>query len=163
MTKMFNPIAELLPEMIDCFKEHRMFERLEEGDIISCLPFEDSEEGQSFVNQTNVLLADFFGVEDGELCYPLDSYLDKLDNPIFFWKDYLNCFFDLELVDDDSLNQQYLGTAYGMYRILRVIYIDDVNRRLKKRRLNGIRIEYKVKSNPMDRNKHWNRSYDKDF
>lgn len=160
---MFNSLAELVPEMITCFNEHRMFESLEEGDIVSCLPFDDPEGGRDLVHQTNQLLADFFEVEDGELCYDPDSFQDKVDNPIFFWKDYLNCFYDLELVDDDALNRQYLGTAYGMYRVVRVVYIDEVNKRLKKRRLNGIRLEYKVKSTPMDRNKHWNRSYDKDF
>jgi len=50
-----------------------------------------------------------------------------------------------------------------MYRITKTLYIDEVNKRLKKRRLNGIRLEYKVKATPLDRNKHWNRSYDKDF
>lgn len=163
MGKMYNTIEELLPTLISSFKGHTMFEEMEEGDIISVFPLEDSEMATALVDQTNDLLADFFEVEDDEKCYAAASYADRLENPILFWKDYINCFFDLELVDDEATNKNFLGTSFGMYRVLNVIYIEEVNKRLKKRRLNGIRLEYKVKSTPMDRNKHWNRTYDKDF
>jgi len=57
---------------------------------------------------------------------------------------------------------EYVGTSFGMYRIMKISFIDEVNKRLKQRRLNGVRLEYKVKATPMDRNKHWNRTYDKE-
>lgn len=163
MAKMYNTIEELLPILIQSFEEHSMFDELEEGDILSVFPLNESDIANELVVETNRVLADFFEVEDGEECYEQDSCTDKLDNPVLFWKDYINCFFDLELVDDESVNATYLGTAFGMYRIVKIIYINDVNKRLKKRRLNGIRLEYKVQGTPMDRNKHWNRTYDKDF
>jgi len=162
MKKMYNDVVELLPEMIDCFNNHLMFEALEEGDIVAFMPFEDKDIATDFVAQTNKLLADYFEVDD-ELCYSEDSYVDKVDNPIFFWQDYLNCFFTLRLVDEDAPDENLKGTSYGVYEIVGIAYIDEVNKRLKQRRLNGIRLEYKVKSTPMDRNKHWNRTYDKDF
>ena len=162
MGKMYNNIEDLLDEMITCFNEKAMFDSLEERDIISVLPVEDESVAKDFVTKTNQVLADFFDIHD-ELCYAEDAYADRTDNPIFFWKDYLNCFFDLELVDDDSINQKYLGTAFGMYRIVGITFIDEVNKRFKKRRLNGIRLEYKVIPTPLDRNNHWKRTYDKEF
>lgn len=164
MGKMYNTVEELLPALIASFQGHTMFEEMEEGDIVSAFPLLSDEIAYEMVNETNALLAAYFEVgEEEERCYQVDSFADKNDNPILFWKDYINCFFDLELVDDDSINKPFLGTAFGMYRITKVVYIDEVNKRLKRRRLNGIRLEYKVKGTPMDRNKHWNRSYDKDF
>lgn len=162
MKKMYNDVVELLPEMIRCFNNHLMFDLLEEGDIVSFMPFEDKEVAIDFVAQTNKLLADYFEVDD-ELCYAEDSYQDKEDNPIFFWQDYLNCFFTLRLVDEEDPDENLKGTSYGIYEVVGIAYIDEVNKRLKQRRLNGIRLEYKVKPTPMDRNKHWNRTYDKDF
>ena len=162
MKKMYNDVVELLPEMIHCFNNHSMFDILEEGDIISFIPFEDEAIAKDFVAQTNQMLADYFEVDD-ELCYSEDSYLDNHDNPVFFWKDYLNCFFTLELVGDEMSNEGFEGTSYGMYKISERADINEVNKRLKQRRINGLRLEYKVKSTPMDRNKHWNRTYDKDF
>ena len=159
---MYNDVNELLPAMIDCFNNHVLYDVLEEGDILSFLPIKDAEIGKNLVDQTNQMLADYFDVHD-ELCYAADSYMDKVDNPIFFWKDYLNCFFNLELVDDEVINEGLEGTPYGMYTIVNIAFIDEVNKRLKLRRINGIRLEYKIKSTPMDRNKHWNRTYDKDF
>lgn len=161
MAKMFNNIEDLLDEMIVCFKEHTMFDYLEERDVISILPIADEAIATDFLLKTNQVIAEFFDVHD-EDCYAPNSMSDSTENPIFFWKDYLNCFFDLELLDDDSVNEKHLGTAFGMYRIVSIAFRDEVNKRIKKRRLNGLRLEYKVKETPMDRNKHWNRTYDKE-
>ena len=162
MAKMFNNIEDLLDDMVACFKEHAMFDVLEERDVISVLPIGDAVKAQEFLEKTNQVLADFFEIYD-EDCYTTISLSDSEENPILFWKDYLNCFFDLELLDDDSVNSKYLGTAFGIYQIVGIAFRDEVNKRLKKRRLNGMRLEYKVKETPMDRNNHWKRTYDKEF
>ncbi|MCL7986575.1 hypothetical protein M8998_01345 [Sphingobacterium sp. lm-10] len=162
MKKMFNNVVDLLPSMIDSFNNRSMYDQLEEGDIISFMPIEDEQTAQDFVAKTNILLANYFEVHD-ELCYAEDSYLDKEDNPIFFWKDYLSCFYTFKLVDEDPADKDLIGSRFGLFEIVDIAYIDEVNKRIKQRRLNGIRLEYKVKATPMDRNNHWNRSYDKDF
>ncbi|MCA5005504.1 hypothetical protein [Sphingobacterium bovistauri] len=162
MAKMFNNIEELLEDMVQCFSEHTMFDMLEERDVISVLPLENPELGKVFLAKTNQVLADHFEIYD-EDCYDTNSLSDKEENPILFWKDYLNCFFDLELVDDDAINSKYNGTAFGIYQIVGIAFRDEVNKRIKRRRLNGIRLEYKVNETPMDRNKHWLRTYDKEF
>lgn len=162
MKKMFNSVVELLPAMIEAFQNRSMYDQLEEGDIISFMPIEDKDAAQDFVARTNQLLADYFDVHD-ELCYAEDSYLDKEDNPIFFWKDYLSCFYTFKLVDEDPADKDLIGSRFGLFEIVEIAYIDEVNKRIKQRRLNGIRLEYKVKATPMDRNKHWNRTYDKEF
>lgn len=162
MAKMFNNIVDLINDMVQCFQEHAMFDILEERDVISILPIEDKAVAQDFLAKTNQILADHFEIYD-EDCYGPDSMNDKEENPILFWKDYLNCFFDLQLVDDESVNSKYLGTAFGIYQITGITFRDEANKRLKRRRLNGIRLEYKVKETPMDRNNHWNRTYDKLF
>lgn len=159
---MFNNIEDLLEDMVQCFTEHSMFDLLEDRDVISILPIEDVEIRERFLQLTNQVLSDHFEIYD-EDCYDADSMNNLSDNPILFWKDYLNCFFDLELVDDDEINKKYLGTAFGMYRITGIVYRDEVNKRLKRRRLNGIRLEYKVIETPLDRNNHWKRTYDKEF
>lgn len=148
--------------MIEAFQNRSMYDQLEEGDIISFMPIEDTDVAQDFVAKTNQLLADYFDVQD-ELCYVEDSYLDKEDNPIFFWKDYLSCFYTFKLVDEDPTDKDLIGSRFGLFEIVDIAYIDEVNKRIKQRRLNGIRLEYKVKATPMDRNKHWNRTYDKEF
>jgi hypothetical protein len=162
MAKMFNNIEDLLEDMVNCFTEHAMYDVLEERDVISILPIEDKEVATDFLAKTNKVLADHFEIFD-EDCYAADSMQDKEENPILFWKDYLNCFFDLELVDDDAVNSKYVGTAFGIYQITAIAFRDEVNKRIKRRRLNGIRLEYKVKETPMDRNNHWKRTYDKEF
>lgn len=139
-----------------------MFQTMEERDIIAILPIENPEVAQSFLTRTNELLADYFNIHD-ELCYSENSLVDKIENPIFFWKDYLNCFFDFELIDDDLLHKEHLGSEFGIYQITRIAYIDDVNKRFRKRKLNGIQLGYRVKESPLDRHHHWNRTYDKDF
>ena len=163
MGKMYNDVVELLPELIHCFNNHLMFDSLEEEDVISFLPIEDEEVAKEFVAHTNKVLSDHFEVEDGELCYPEDSYLDKIDNPIFFWKDYLGCFFNFELVEDLLDREDIRGTSFGTYRITHIAFINEVNKWIKKRRLNGINLEYRVIPTPLDSNKHWNRTYDKEF
>ena len=161
---MYNSVVELLPELISCFNDHAMFDSLEEGDVITFEPIADAAEGTAFTDATNQLLNDFFEVEEeDEVCYPAGSYADKVDNPVLFWKDYLGCFFNLEIADDTLDSSEYVGTSFGMYRITKISFIDEVNKRFKQRRLNGVRLEYKVKGTPMDRNKHWNRTYDKEF
>lgn len=162
MAKMFNNIEDLIDDMIQSFQENAMFDILEERDVISILPIEDEEVAKDFLVKTNQVLADHFEIYD-EDCYGPESINDREENPILFWKDYLNCFFDFELVDDDSINSKYLGTAFGIYQIAGIAFRDEVNKRLKRRRLNGIRLEYKVKETPMDRNNHWKRTYDKEF
>lgn len=162
MAKMFNNIEDLIDDMIQSFQENAMFDILEERDVISILPIEDEEVAKDFLVKTNQVLADHFEIYD-EDCYGPESINDREENPILFWKDYLNCFFDFELVDDDSINSKYLGTAFGIYQITGIAFRDEVNKRLKRRRLNGIRLEYKVKETPMDRNNHWKRTYDKEF
>lgn len=161
---MYNSVVELLPELMESFTEHSMFDCVEEGDLISFLPIEEDAVGESFLAETNKLLADHFEVgPEEEQCYAAGAYADKVDNPVLFWKDYLGCFFNFELVEEGADASLYLGTTFGTYRIMEITYIDEVNKRLKQRRLNGIRLEYKVKGTPMDRNKHWNRTYDKEF
>lgn len=155
-------IEDLLEEMIRCFEERQMFQTLEERDIISVLPLGDEQVAKGFLDRTNAVLSDYFDIHD-EVCYPEKAMDDQEENPIFFWKDYLNCFFDLELIDDDPIHQKYLGSAFGIYQITRILYIDDVNKRLRQRKLNGLRLDYQVKPSPMDRHHHWNRTYDKDF
>lgn len=162
MAKMFNNIEDLIDEMVYCFNERVMFNLLEERDIISVLPIEDADKAADFLEKTNKVLADFFEIYD-EDCYPPSSLSDKDENPIFFWKDYLNCFFDFELVDDDTVNARYAGTPFGLYQIMGIAFRDEVNKRLKRRRLNGIRLEYKVKESPEDRMLHWKRTYDKEL
>lgn len=162
MAKMFNNIEDLIDDMIQSFQENAMFDILEERDVISILPIEDEKVAKDFLVKTNQVLADHFEIYD-EDCYGPESINDREENPILFWKDYLNCFFDFELVDDDSINSKYLGTAFGIYQITGIAFRDEVNKRLKRRRLNGIRLEYKVKETPMDRNNHWKRTYDKEF
>lgn len=162
MAKMFKNIEDLIDDMIQSFQENAMFDILEERDVISILPIEDEEVAKDFLVKTNQVLADHFEIYD-EDCYGPESINDREENPILFWKDYLNCFFDFELVDDDSINSKYLGTAFGIYQITGIAFRDEVNKRLKRRRLNGIRLEYKVKETPMDRNNHWKRTYDKEF
>ncbi len=160
---MFHSVVELLPSMIEAFQNHSMCDLLEEGDIISFMPIENTSTAQDFVAQTNKLLADYFDVHD-ELCYADDSYLDGEDNPIFFWKDYLSCFYTFKLVEEEvPFDKNLAGTRFGLFEIVDIAYINDVNKRFKQRRINGIRLEYKVKSTPLDRNKHWNRTYDKEF
>lgn len=160
---MYNSVVELLPELISCFNDHSMFDCLEEGDVITFEPIADPAVGKEFTDATNKVLNDFFEVaEEDEVCYEAGAYADKVDNPVLFWKDYLGCFFNLEIVDDTLDASAYVGTSFGMYRIMKISFIDEVNKRLKQRRLNGVRLEYKVKSTPMDRNKHWNRTYDKE-
>ena len=90
---MYNTIEELLPTLISSFKGHTMFEEMEEGDIISVFPLEDSEMATALVDQTNDLLADFFEVEDDEKCYAAASYADRLENPILFWERLYQLFF----------------------------------------------------------------------
>ena len=162
MARMFNNIEDLLENMVESFTEHAMFDLLEERDVISILPITDEDISTDFLAKTNQVLADHFEIYD-EDCYATDSMTDKEENPILFWKDYLNCFFDFELVDDDEVNSKHAGTSFGIYQIVGIAYRDEVNKRLKKRRLNGLRLEYKVKETPMDRNNHWKRTYDKEF
>lgn len=162
MAKMFNNIEDLLDDMVQCFQENAMFDILEERDVISILPIENPETAKDFLLKTNQVLADHFEIYD-EDCYAPHSIQDKEENPILFWKDYLNCFFDFELVDDDTVNSKYSGTSFGIYQITGIAFRDEVNKRIKRRRLNGIRLEYKVKETPMDRNNHWKRTYDKEF
>ena len=121
MAKMFNNIEDLLDDMVNCFTEHAMYAVLEERDVISVLPIEDADKAKDFLAKTNQVLADHFEIYD-EDCYAADSMADKEENPILFWKDYLNCFFDLELVDDDTVNSKYLGTVFGIYQITGIAF-----------------------------------------
>lgn len=162
MKKKYNVLEELLPALVESFQEHTMFEVLEKDDVISIFPLEE-EKGTALLEQTNTLLRNFFETEEFANYYAKGSCKDKLDNPVLFWKDYINCFYNLELIDDDSVNDHYLDSAFGMYRITQVLYISEVNKRLKKRRLNGIRLEYRVNATALDRQNHWMRTYDKDF
>lgn len=162
MKKVFYEVADLLPEMIERFNALAMFDALEEGDIVSVMPIKAEEIAVDFVKKTNAVLSDYFNVHD-EDCYEADSYKSTEENPIFFWKDYLNCFYNLKLVDDAPADIDFAGTRFGVFEVTEVMFIDEVNKRLKQRRLDGIRLEYKVKATPMDRHNHWNRSYDKDF
>lgn len=162
MAKMFNNLEDLLDDMVQCFQENAMFDILEERDVISILPIENPETAKDLLLKTNQVLADHFEIYD-EDCYAPNSIHDKEENPILFWKDYLNCFFDFELVDDDTVNSKYSGTSFGIYQIIGIAFRDEVNKRIKRRRINGIRLEYKVKETPMDRNNHWKRTYDKEF
>ena len=158
----YNRIEDLLEELIRCFETRSMFQTLEERDIVSILPIQEEEAALKFLQSTNDALANYFDIHD-ELCYSDDSMTNQEENPIFFWKDYLNCFFDFELIDDDHLHDKYLGTGFGIYQITRIVFVDDVNKRFRKRKLNGLSLGYKVKPSPMDRHHHWNRTYDKDF
>lgn len=164
MKKMYNDLVDLLPDLISSFTNHSLFDVLEEDDLISFVPITDAAVGQDMVDQTNTILAAFFEVDPAEeQCYEASAYNHKEDNPVLFWKDYLGCFYDFELVEEFLDDKAFAGTSFGTYRVVKIAFINEVNQRIKKRRLNGVRMEYKVKATPLDSNKHWNRTYDKDF
>lgn len=162
MKKKYYALEELLPALVKSFHEFAMFDVLEKDDVISILPLKE-EVGDDLLEQTNRLLRDFLTNDEFENHYAAGSFTHKLENPVFFWKDYINCFYNLELIDDEVENEQFLDSAFGIYRITQVLFITEVNKRLSKRRLNGIRLEYKVNSSALDRKNHWERTYDKDF
>lgn len=162
MKKKYYVLEELLPALIESFDESAMFDVLEEGDVISFFPLNDDKGGE-LLTQTNLLLSKVFEKEEVENYYAEASCTDKVNNPVFFWKDYINCFYNLDLIDDDSINDQFLDSAFGMYRVTEVLYITEVNKRFDKRRINGIKLDHKVNASASDRKNHWIRTYDKDF
>ena len=157
--KYFN-LEDLHEDLLECFRERSMFLEISQMDVVSFLPIEDKTVAKELVDKTNQVLRDYMDSQEieGFQEFSENSCEEAIENPIFFWKDYLSCFFDFELIDDEGLYEEFLGTQFGIYRATRVLFIDEVNRRFRNRKLLGLNLAYQVLPSSSDKKNFWERS-----
>lgn len=145
MKKKFNTIHEVLPDLVHSFMNREMLDILDEQDIIDYQPTFTKRQAAEFIDITNQVLNDFFGFEEDEACYGPESLTQKSENPINFWKSYIECFYNFELVDDDLPQTQEVNSGLGIYMCVDDLSIQQANKRFAKRSFDGIHLpDFKI-------------------
>jgi len=145
MKKKFHTLIDLLPALIQSFMSREMIPDLEEEDVIDFKPNFSKSEAAELTAVTNELLNHFFGFEEEEACYAENSLEQAEENPIIFWKSYLDCFYNFELIEDEVDQQTYAHSSMGTYMINRMLTRPEVNKRFAKRSFDGIHLaDFKI-------------------
>lgn len=145
MKKKFNTIIELLPDLVHSFMSREMLDICDEQDIIDYQPTFSKDDAEEFIDITNQVLNDFFGFDDEEACYGPDSLSQNSENPINFWKSYIECFYNFELVDAGVSVPEIASAGIGIYMCVDDLPMQAVNKRFAKRSFDGIHLpDFKI-------------------